>query len=105
MVYGYYGNARRPTAAKYTNAKGRTGCRLEPSLVTVPARVNTILEITTTVGATEACEAVEVAELCTARAVTTPDEVAGAEVKQYIYPNCSFARHFLRVSECLVAYE
>jgi len=53
-------------------------------LVTVPARVKTILDITITVGVAEGCKAVAVVEFCMALTAATPDEAAGADVKQYI---------------------
>lgn len=82
----------------------RTESRLELLLVTVPARVKTILEITTTVGATEGCEAVEVAESCTALTATAPDEAAGAEVEQYMAFKLLVRQALIKVSKSSIVF-
>jgi hypothetical protein len=64
---------------KHANALEDTWNSLMLPLATVPARVKTILEITTTVGA-----AVDVAESCMALTVIAPNEELEAEVKQYM---------------------
>jgi hypothetical protein len=74
------------------------------SLVTVPAWVKTILDITITVGVAEGCKAVAVVEFCIALTATAPDEAARADVKQYMTSKLLVCQALLRVSKSSIAY-
>jgi hypothetical protein len=74
------------------------------SLVTVPARVKTILDITITVGVADGCKAVAVVEFCMALTTTAPDKLAGADVKQHMTSKLLVCQALLRVSKSSIAY-
>ncbi len=65
----------------------------------MPARVKTILEITTVVGATEGCEAADDVEPCRALAATAPEDEAEAEVKQYMASRLLVCQALIEVSK------